>query len=235
MNLLSRIHMFFTVKTQAALDAAEDPREALAYGYTHQQAMLQQVRRGLLEVVTARRQLELQTKKLRARVTQLDEQAKHALTAQREDLARLALQRKQTCLSELARLETHGAEVAEEERKLMAAEQQFALGVDAFRTRRDTLTARYTAAEAQVRMSETLSGFSGPASDLGAALTRAEERVEHLQARAAALDALIDNGAFAPISGADPLERELSEMAAQQAVEAELAALKADLPHPPAV
>jgi phage shock protein A len=227
MNLISRIQMFFNVKTQAALDAAEDPRETLEYGYVRQQEMLRQVKRGLIEVATSRRQLELQTKKLRERIPQLEEQAKRALTAGREDLARLALQRKQTCLTELARLEPQIADVAEDERKLTIAEQQFALRVDAFRTRRETLSARYTAAEAQIHISETLSGVSAESGVLGMALTRSEERIERMQARASALDALIDNGSLTPLSGEDPLERELRELAATQAVDDELAALKA--------
>jgi phage shock protein A len=221
--------MFFNIKTQAALDAVEDPRETLDYGYTRQQAMLRAVKRGLIDVATSRRQLELQTKKLRERVPLLEEQAQRALAAGREDLARLALQRKQICLSELTRLDQQIGEVAEEERKLTLAEQQFALRVDAFRTRRDTLAARYTAAEAQVRISETLSGVSSESSELSIALERAEEKIERMQARASALDALIENGALTPVSGEDPLERELREMAAHQAVEAELAALKAQM------
>jgi len=229
MNLFSRLQMFFNIKTQAALDAVEDPRETLDYGYTRQQAMLRAVKRGLIDVATSRRQLELQTKKLRERVPLLEEQAQRALAAGREDLARLALQRKQICLSELTRLDQQIGEVAEEERKLTLAEQQFALRVDAFRTRRDTLAARYTAAEAQVRISETLSGVSSESSELSIALERAEEKIERMQARASALDALIENGALTPVSGEDPLERELREMAAHQAVEAELAALKAQM------
>ncbi len=227
MNLFSRIQMFFNVKTQAALDAAEDPRQTLEYGYVRQLEMLRQVKHGLIEVSTSRHQLAAQTKKLRERLPLLDEQAQRALAAGREDLARLALQRKQTCLSELAHLEPQMAEVAEDERKLTIAEQQFALRVDAFRTRRETLAARYTAAQAQVGISETLSGVSAESGVLGMALTRAEERIGRMQARASALDALIDNGALTPVSGEDPLERELRELAATQAVEAELAALKA--------
>jgi len=226
MNLLSRLQMFFTVKTTAALEEAEDPRETLAYGYARQQQLLQQVKRGLVTVATSRKQLEAQAAKLRARMPELDDQAKRALAANREDLARVALQRKQTCLTEVARLEKQLQEVALEERKLTAAEQQFALKVDAFRTRRDTLSARYTAAEAQVRIHETLAGVSGESSELGMALEHAEEKIERMQARASALDALLENGALNSPIGDDPLEQELRDLAASQAVEEELNALK---------
>jgi len=229
MNLWTRILMFFKVKTHAALDSLEDPRQTLEYGYARQQEMLRSVRRGLIEVATSRRQLEQQAQKLRARMPLLEDQARRALAAGRDDLARLALQRGQTCAAELGRLDQQWAEIGEEERKLIAAEQQFALRVDAFRTRREALSASYTAAEAQVRIGETLGGVSRESADLGVALERTQEKIERMQARASALDALIENGALAIPGGDDPIERELRALAAGQAVEDELAALKAQM------
>lgn len=229
MNLLTQIQMFFKVKTSAALDAAEDPRQTLEYAYQRQQDMLRKIKQGLIDVATARRHIEFQSKKLRDRLPVLDDQAKRSLAAGREDLARIALQRKQTSLTELARLETQAQEVAVEEAKLTTAEQQFAVQVEAFRTRRDSLSARYTAAEAQVRINEALSGVSSESSELSGALERAEDKIDRMQARASAIDALIENGALRGPSSDDPIERELREMAAKQSVEEELARLKAQL------
>ena len=130
MSILAQIQMFFRVKTNSALDSMEDPRQTLEYAYTKQQEMLGKVKQGLIEVATSRRQVEFQSKKLRERIPQLDDQAQRALTAGREDLARMALQRKQTCLTELAGLDKQAAEIAEEERKLTAAERQFATQVE---------------------------------------------------------------------------------------------------------
>ena len=141
----------------------------------------------------------------------------------------MALQRKQTCLSEISRLETQLADVAKEERKLTVAEQQFAQRLDSFRTRRSALSAQYTAAEAQVRIHETLGSVSDESAELGMALERAEDKITRMQARASALDALIANGSLTPLGGEDTVERELQELAASKAVEEELAALKANL------
>jgi len=229
MSLITQIQMFFKVKTNAALESMEDPRQTLDYAYTRQQQMLRKVKQGLIDVVTARRQIEFQVKKLRERLPLLDDQARRALSAGREDLARLALQRKQTCLAELTQLEQQARETVEEERKLTAAEQQFALRVDAFRTHRDSLSARYTAAEAQMRINESLSGVSDESESLGGAIEFAEEKIQRMQARASAIDVLIENGALAPLGGGDAIERELSELAAGQAVDDQLAALKASL------
>jgi phage shock protein A len=229
MSILTQIQMFFKVKTNAILDEAEDPRQTLEYAYTRQNEMLRKVKQGLIEVATARRQIEFQAKKLRERLPQLDDQAARALAAGREDLARLALQRKQTCLAELAQLDQQAAETAEEERKLTTAEQQFALRVEAFRTRRDSLSARYTAAQAQVGINESLSGMSNDSGSLGEAIERAESKIERMQARASAIDALLSNGSLIAPGGGDPIERELSQLAAGHAVEQELAALKAKM------
>lgn len=229
MSILAQIQMFFRVKANSAMDAMEDPRQTLEYAYNQQQEMLRKVKKGLLEVATSRRQVEFQAKKLRERLPQLDEQAQRALAAGREDLARLSLQRKQTCLTELAQLDHQAAEIAEEERKLTAAERQFSSQVDAFRTRRDSLAARYTAAEAQVNITESLSGISSNAATIGTSIERAESKIERMQARASALDALMESGTLSPVGGGDAIERELNQLAANQAVDEELAALKAKL------
>jgi phage shock protein A len=91
------------------------------------------------------------------------------------------------------------------------------------------LAARYTAAEAQIGINESLSGVSNESASLGDAIERAESKIERMQARASAIDALIENGALTPPGGGDPIERELNQMAASQAVEQDLAALKAKL------
>ncbi|MBI5054225.1 MAG: PspA/IM30 family protein [Chloroflexi bacterium] len=228
MNIWTRIQVIFGAKAQAALDSVEDPRQTLEYSYQRQRDLLRKIKQGLIDVATSHKQLEGQSKKLRARLPQLEDQAKRALAAGREDLARIALLRKQTCLNELAQLETQLQEVAEEERKLTIAEQKFALRVDAFRTKRDTLSARYTAAEAQVRINETITGVSGEFGELGGALERTEEKIDRMQARASAIGALLENGALES-PGDDPLERELRDLTSATAVEDELATLKAQL------
>jgi phage shock protein A len=229
MSFISQIQMFFKVRSNAAFDALEDPRQTLEYAYLQQQEMLRKIKQGLIDVATTRRQVEFQIKKLRDRLPQLDDQARRALQAGREDLARMALERKQNCLAELSQLEKQAEEIAQEERKLNAAERQFSARVDSFRARRDSLSARYTAAEAQVRINEALSGVSSDSASLGNAIERAEQKVDRMQARASAIDALLENGTLVMPGGGDPIERELSQLSASQAVDEELAALKADL------
>src|SRR3990172_2999941 len=119
MGLLSRMMLFLKVKASATLDRGEDPRQVVEYAYQEQQEILRKVRQGLIEVATSRHQLEHQAQKLRPQVPKMEDQAKRALAAGREDLARIALERKQTALVELEGLDYQVDEVAEEERKLI--------------------------------------------------------------------------------------------------------------------
>jgi phage shock protein A len=232
-RLWTRTLLLLRMRTSTALDAAEDPREVMAYAYDQQLELVRRVRQGLVEVATARRQLEQQAERLRARIQHLETQARRALDAEREDLARLALQRKHGLLGEVEGIERQLADVTEEERKLTQAEQQLSARVEEFRARRNVVSARYAAADAQVRAKEALVGVSDEFAELGLAVGRAEERVERLQARAAAIDVLVASEALGVLGGAgvaggdDAVERELRAVASAKAVEDELAAMKA--------
>src|SRR5438094_5097731 len=197
MSFLDRTALFIRVRLSALLDRHEDRRQTLDYAHAQQQELLRQVRQGVIEVATSKRLLEQQAERLGQQVPRSEDQAARALAAGREDLARIALQRKQTAQTELEELELRLAEVGQEQRKLGLAEQQLAARVEEFRVRRASLGARYAAAEAQTRIMETLSGVSSEFAQLGAAIGRAEERIERIQARASAIDGLIDSGSLA--------------------------------------
>ncbi|MDX1616156.1 MAG: PspA/IM30 family protein [Candidatus Promineifilaceae bacterium] len=228
MGLWQRIMLFFKIRTSSTLDQAEDPRQTYDYAYAQQQELLRKVKQGLIEVATAKEQLAKQIRRQRARIPQLEKQAQQAVTMNREDLARVALGRKQRLLSELDGLEEQLAEVTNEETRLIAAQQQIADRIDAFRTHRDVMSARYTAAESQVRLREALGGVTGELGELSMALGRAEEKAQRMLARATAMDNLIECGSLElPLIGGDYVEQELRELASHSAVEQELAALKA--------
>lgn len=228
MNLWSRMKLWFKMKTSAVLDQAEDPRQVFDYAYVQQQELLRTVKRGLIEVGTSKYQLEQQIRKRQARIPVLEERAKQAMAAGREDLARISLHRKQTSLGELLALEEQLAEVIDEEQRLVATEQQIAIRIDQFRTRREIFSARYTAAEAQVQINEALIGVSSELAELCLALGRAEEKAQQMLSRASAIDALLDNGVLdVSIGIGDIVEAEFRQIEADNAIEEELKALKA--------
>ncbi len=118
----------------------------------------------------------------------------------------------------------------------MRASSRLQAKVDAFRTRKETIKATYSAAEAQTRINEAFTGISEEMSDVGLAIQRAEDKTLQLQARASAVDELLASGALEDPSGMykDDITRELDALASDNAVENELAAMKAQLTGAPA-
>ncbi len=227
MGMFSRMSTIVKSKMNRMLDQAEDPRETLDYSYEKQLEMLQNVKRGVVEMVTAKRRIQQQASKVRENIERLDRQAKQALEADREDLARLALQRKQNALIELQGLDEQIEGMEQEQQKLTIAEQRLQAKVDAFRNKKEIIKAQYTAAQAQVRIGSALGGISEEMSDVSLAMQRAENKTDQLKAKAGAIDELVETGVLDDFGGPrDEIERELAQISISQGVEEELAALK---------
>jgi phage shock protein A len=230
MGLWQRFSLLFKAKANKALDKVEDPRETLDYSFQRQTEMLQKVKRGLLDVATSRKRLEMQGEQLQAKANKLHEQAKTAMELGKEDLAREALTRRAAIEPELESLKTQHASLQAEEAKLTEASQKLSAHLDALRTRKETIKAQYTAAEAQTKVGEALSGLSEDMGDIGAAVQRAEDKTATMQARAGAIDELLASGALDDAtSSRDALDAELGRAVASASVDAELAKLKAEL------
>jgi phage shock protein A len=230
MSLMKRISLIFRSKASKALDRAEDPRETLDYSYKRQVELLSKVRRGVADVATSRKRVELQIAQLQQQENKLTDQAKKALSMGREDLAREALTRKSGLTGQVDSLRQQHAQLQGEEEKLTLASQRLQAKVEAFRTKKETIKATYTAAEAQTRINEAFSGISEEMGDVGMAVQRAEDKTAQMQARAGAIDELIASGALedaTSLNQGDDIARELEAMSSQSDVEAELAALKA--------
>jgi phage shock protein A len=230
MGLMQRILMIFKAKAHQAVDRAEDPRETLDYSYQKQLELLQKVRKGVADVATSRKRIELQMTQLQQQADKLTEQAQKALSVGREDLAREALTRKSGLTGQISDLQTQHAQLQGEEEKLTLASQRLQAKVESFRTRKETIKATYTAAQAQTRINEAFSGISEEMGDVGMAIQRAEDKTAQMQARAGAIDELIASGALddaTSINRGDDIARELESMSSQSEVDRELAALKA--------
>ena len=230
MSLMKRISLIFRSKANKALDRAEDPRETLDYSYQRQLDLLSKVRRGVADVATSRKRVELQVNQLEQQSAKLSDQAQKAISMGREDLAREALTRKSGLTSQINDLKAQHAQLQGEEEKLTLASQRLQAKVESFRTRKETIKATYTAAEAQTRINEAISGIGEEMGDVGMAIQRAEDKTAQMQARAGAIDELIASGALEDVSaphGGDDIARELDSMSSQADVEAELARLKA--------
>jgi phage shock protein A len=231
MSVMKRVSLIFKSKANKALDRLEDPRETLDYSYQRQLEMLTQVRRGVADVATSRKRIELQMNKLRQDQNKLEGQAKQALGAGREDLAREALGRRASLGSQLTDLEGQYQSLQADEEKLTFASQRLQAKVEAFRMQKETIKATYTAAEAQSRIGEAVSGISEEMGDVGMAVQRAQDKTAQMQARAGAIDELMASGALDDITGTprDDIQAELDSMRSGPDIELELRRLKGEI------
>jgi phage shock protein A len=231
MGVMKRVSLVFKAKANRALDKMEDPRETLDYSYQRQLELLTKVRRGVADVATSRKRVELQMNQLQQQANKLEDQARKALSMGNEELAREALTRKSSAQSQLNELQVQYAQLQGEEEKLTVASQRLQAKVDAFRTRKETIKATYTAAEAQTRINEAFSGISEEMGDVGMAIQRAEDKTAQMQARAGAIDELMASGALDDAVGGkrDDIQAELDMMSANHDVERELNRLRGEL------
>jgi phage shock protein A len=229
-GLMSRASLVVKSKLSKALDRAENPTETLDYSYEKQLELLQNVKRGVADVVTSKKRLQLQTEKLEQTVVTLEQQARQALAAGREDLARQALERKSAVQQQLVDLDQQVKGLEAQQEKLVASEKQLQAKIEAFRSQKEVIKAQYSAAEAQVRIGEAATGIGEQMADTGLAIQRARDKTEQMQARAAAVDELVATGALEDItSDKTQLDRELAALSSQSQVDQELAKMKAEV------
>jgi phage shock protein A len=232
-GMSGRFSTVIKAKINKLLDKAEDPGETLDYSYQAQLQNLQNVKKGIADVVTAKKRLQMQAEKLEQNVVKLDTQARQALAAGKEDLARMALERKTIAQTELQSLDTQIAELESQQQKLTDSEQRLRQKVEAFRTKKEVIKAQYNAAEAQVRISEAATGVGEEMADVGLAMQRAMDKTEQMRARAGAVEELEAAGTFDDITqlgpGEDDIDRQLRELGQSGQVEDELARMKAEL------
>ncbi|MDQ6728201.1 MAG: PspA/IM30 family protein [Actinomycetota bacterium] len=230
MSVMRRFSDIFKAKANKALDKAEDPRETLDYSYQRQLEMLQQVRRGLADVATSRKRIELQATQLQQSATKLQDQARQAMEQNREDLAREALTRRAAIATQLQELEVQHTQLQGQEAKLTDALRRLEAKVESFRTQKETIKATYTAAQAETKIGEAVSGISEEMGDVGMSMQRAQDKVAQMQARAGAVDELLASGALNDLTTtSDPIQAELDRVSATSGVDAELARLKGEL------
>jgi phage shock protein A len=235
MGVFQRFLNIFRAKTYKLLDRVEDPRDTLDLSYEKQLENIQKMRRSIAEVATAKKRVEIQANQLQQQGTKLQEQARQALGQGREDLAREALSRRATIAAELTDLESQHTQIASQQDKLVETCERLQTQVAAFRTRKETLKATYTAAEAQSKIGEAVAGISGSMNDAGATMQRAEDKISQMQARAGAIDELLASGALTDLSSStDDIQAKLNKVSATSQVELELAALKTELAIAPA-
>ncbi len=231
MGLINRTSTIIQAKINKILGKFEDPRETLDYSYEKQVELLQNVKRGIAEVTTSKKRLELQKIKLEENIKKLDDQARESIKAGREDLAKIALERKSTSQAEIGSLTKQIEDIKNQQDKLITTEKRLSAKIESFRSTKETIKAQYSAAEAQTKITESVSGISEEMSDIGMAVQRAKDKTENMKARASALDELVDSGTLEDVTGGsqDDIDRELSKIKSKGEVDEQLEALKKEM------
>jgi phage shock protein A len=229
-GLMQRTIDIIKAKWNKLLNRAESPSETLDYSYERQLELLQNVKRGVADVVTAKKRLQLQADKLEQSVPKLESQAREALAQGREDLARVALERKTAAQTQLQDLDRQVDELESQQEKLVANEKTLSAKIESFRSQKEVIKAQYSAAEASVRIGEASTGIGEQMADTGAAIQRARDKTEEMQARASAMDELIASGTLEDVTtGETQLDRELAALTSKSKVDDELEKMKAEL------
>jgi len=232
-GLTGRISTTVKAKVNKLLERAEDPSETLDLAYQQQVEQLQNVKKGIADVVTSKKRLQLQESSRQQQLVKLDTQARQAMSAGKEDLARMALERKNVLQTELQSLHQEVAEMEAQQQKLTESEQTLRGKIEQFRTKKEVIKAQYSAAEAQVRISEAATGVGEQMADVGLAMQRAVDKTENMKARADAVSELEAAGTFEDFStlgsGEDDIDRQLKQLSDSSAVDDEMAKLKAEL------
>ena len=197
------------------------------------------MKKGIADVVTSKKRIQMQSQKLEQSIVKLDTQARQALGQGREDLARTALERKTLAQTELQSLDQQVAELEAQQEQLVTNEQRLRQKIEAFRTKKEVIKAQYSAAEAQVRISEAATGVGEQMADVGLAIQRAEEKTENMRARASAVEELEAAGTFDDLTslgggGTDDIDRSSRRSRPARQVDQELAKLRAELGPAPA-
>ncbi|HEV3383083.1 MAG TPA: PspA/IM30 family protein [Trebonia sp.] len=230
MSLFQRAHDIVAAKANKALDSAENPNEMLDYSYQQMLDNITRVRQALVDVAASRKRIELQEQQLQHTVAHLTDQAQAALGQGREDLAREALSRKAAAQQQIDGMEAQHQELEEQQARLEQTLSKLQERVNNFRSQKEVIKAQYTAAQASAAVNAEAAGISSEFGDTGEAIARAQDKIANMQARAGALDELMQSGVLEDVGGdTDDIQKELDEAGSAAEVDRELAAMKARL------
>ena len=178
MGLVERLTRLMKEGASIALAPAPDPRLTHLTSHQRQRALLNQVGAAAREVTAAKERLQAAADAVRGRLPAMEDRARDELRAGRDSAARLTLQRRQVVVSELETLERQLEEVEKEEVALSMIEQRLSGQIEAFAARQEVIRARFSAAEAQVRINEAMTGVANDFADLTTTLRHAERTTE---------------------------------------------------------
>lgn len=230
MNIFRRAATIAESKVNKLLDAAEDPNATLDLSYEKMLSALQEVKRHLADVVTEQKALEHQINASKKDAAASEENARTALKMNREDLAQAALVRKQNANAHVAQLDESLTRINEQVARLKDAERKYQDRIESFKVQKEVTKASYSAAKAEVKIGESLSGISKQIGSVGGSIQRSKDKTDQMMARAAAMESLADEGILDdPFDTRDKTDKELDQLKHDSAVQDDLERLKREM------
>ena len=232
MGILSRLKLIFLAKTNQLVDELDDPKISLNESLARLEDSQHKIQRSLVEVSAARQRLIIQYQQIGAAAIKHQEQARAAVELQREDLARLALNRRLDAQTRLVELEANISTLDSQLESLKANQADLERKVALFRSKKEELGAVFAASRAQMAFKETIAGVSRDLNSVGNSIQQAEARILEMRSRSDAIDALLQQGVLTDAlePGVDSVERLLQRIQRDQIIEKELARLKSGQP-----
>jgi phage shock protein A len=230
MGLFTRTLEILQAKYNRFLNRAENPSDTLDLSYEKMLTGLQETKRSLADVVTQQRSMQKQIEIAEGEAGQAENDARMALQNNREDLAKAALGEKQAALTKLESLRSAYEAIKQQSDKLVSYEKTLEQRIEQFRTQKEVMKSSYAAAQAQVKITESLTGIGDRLGGSGEAMKRAGDKVEAMRSKADAMEGLIETGVLSdPLDNRTSVQKQLGELRTTSAIDADLERLKAEM------
>ncbi|HVZ41464.1 MAG TPA: PspA/IM30 family protein [Candidatus Kapabacteria bacterium] len=218
MGIFGRVADIMKANINDLLDRAEDPEKMIKQMVLEMEDAVNKATLAVGSAIANEKSLERQYNKQVAESNDWQQKAVQAVTAGRDDLAKAALERKNTIQRNVGDMERMLAEARTTSTTLRGQLDQLKSKLDEARMRQNTLIARAQAAKAKKQIAQS---FSGVGSDAFSKFDKLEQKVEKQEAEA---------DAFAQLAGENTsLEDQFKQLNASSDADAELAALKAQI------
>ena len=215
MGILQRISTLFKSNANAALDKLEDSEKMLKQMVMDMETDINKATTAIAQAIANEKNLARKLEAARKNSQDWEQKAMQALNANREDLARQALEKKAIEDKNLQDLIPMHIQAAEMSKKLKEQLNQLKSKLDEAKARQGTLIARSQAAKAQTKINKALSGVGN---DSFANFDKYEEKILNLEAEATAYEELAGENTS--------LDMEFKKLSANSDIEANLLAMK---------
>ena len=227
MSLLRRLTTTLSEKANELLDRFDDPGEALDYAYQHFLEQLGRVREAVTHLAIAQQHLVLQSARLEDCAAELEAQAREAVKAGRDDLAREALARRSVIRSGLVSLASERDQLSDEQQRFIDAAGLLESRVEILSTRKESMKASYAVTGSKAEIEEAIAKIRDDVANVSVTVQRAENKSAQLRAQSGRLEALLASGALRDLaSSPESIGTELRQARGSEDVERELATIK---------